>query len=78
MKELNNKIETFLIQKTELDCGNSLQNYPTLDKFEEFQIGYKIHGWTKESLTGNNERDFKENWYVLCSNCCEDPFSLIF
>ncbi|WP_337085164.1 hypothetical protein [Elizabethkingia anophelis] len=78
MKQLNTKIETFLIQKTELDCGNLPQNYPTVDKFEEFQIGYKIHGWTKENLTGTNEEDFKESWYVLCSNYCDDPFFVDF
>lgn len=78
MKQLHSKIQNFLIQKTELNAGNLPQIYPTIEEFEEFQIGYKIHGWTKESLTGNNEGDFKESWYVICSNYCDDPFFVDF
>ena len=78
MKQLHTKIEDFLIQKTELNAGNLPQNYPTVEEFEEFQMGYKIHGWTKEILTGNNEGDFKESWYVICSNYCDDPFFVDF
>lgn len=48
--------------------------YPTLNSFEDFQIGYKIHGRTGESITGNEKGHFKQEWYVICSGYADDPF----
>ena len=53
-------------------------NYPKIDEFEEFQAGYRYNAITEEDLTGNNEGDFRENWYVVCSNYFDDPFFVDF
>ncbi len=78
MNKLHNKIVTFLIQKTKLEAGCLPQNYPAVNKLIEFQVGYKIHGSSGESLTGNNIGDFKESWCVICSNYFDDPFFIDF
>jgi hypothetical protein len=78
MKLLPDIIKKFIVQKIELENCILPQFYPTLDSFEEFQIGYKVHGLTGENLTGEKDGNFKGNWYVICSNYSNDPFFVDF
>lgn len=48
-------------------------NYPIIDKFNDFQAGYRFNANTLENLTGQNG-EFHENWFVICSNYFDDPF----
>ena len=35
------------------------------EKFENFQIGYRIHGYTGEDLTGTADGDWQPGWYAV-------------
>jgi len=71
--ELPYVIKNFIIEKTEMTNACLPWNYPSLDKFNEFQAGYRYNAITFESLTGKNG-GFDENWFVICSNYFDDPF----
>jgi hypothetical protein len=53
-------------------------HYPTVETFEQFQAGYRYNGITLESLVGNEQGNFKENWYVICTNYFNDPIYVDF
>ena len=72
------KIEEFIKQRIEFEVYRLPQFYPDLKSFDNFQIGYKVHGLTGENLTGKKEGDFKESWFVICSNYSDDPFIVDF
>ncbi len=72
--DIPNKVKEFIAKKIELENFCLPHFYPEINKFEDFQIGYKVHGNTGEKITGENEGDFKESWYVICSGYSNDPF----
>lgn len=72
--EIPNEIKEFITKRIELDNFCLPHFYPEINNFNDFQIGYKIHGKTGEKITGENEGDFRENWYVICSGYSNDPF----
>lgn len=71
--ELPQKIRNFIEEKTELTNMALPWNYPSVDKFDDFQAGYRFNANTLENLTGQKE-GFDENWFVVCSNYFDDPF----
>jgi hypothetical protein len=72
--ELPHGIKHFIEKQITLVCLFLPQNYPAVETFEKFQEGYKYNGATGEILNGTKPGDFKENWYVICSNDYNDPF----
>lgn len=76
--EIPEKIKEFIERRIEFEAFSLPQFYPESKSVETFQTGYKIHGLTGESLTGEKEGDFKESWYVICSNYSSDPFIVDF
>lgn len=72
--EIPNEIKAFIAKKIELENFCLPHYYPDLNNFNDFQIGYKIHGKTGEKVSGENEGDFRESWYVICSGYANDPF----
>lgn len=73
MMELPQKIKNFIEEKIELENMSLPWNYPSADKFNDFQAGYRFDAQTNENLTGQ-KGEFKENWFVVCSNYFSDPF----
>jgi len=71
---LPKEIKDFIQKKIELENFCLPHFYPEIGTFDDFQIGYKIHGNTGEKITGENKGDFRENWYVICSGYANDPF----
>ena len=72
--ELHPEIKKFIEKKIEPDNLYLPHNYPEVSTFREFQQGYKYIEDTGETLTGTKSSDFKESWYVICSNEMSDPF----
>lgn len=72
------KIKHFIEKQIVLGATCLPQNYPSADSLEDFQAGYKHNAITGEKLTGDGESDFKENWYVICTNRFDDPFFVDF
>ncbi|MBB5622054.1 hypothetical protein HDE69_003119 [Pedobacter cryoconitis] len=72
--ELHPELKKFIEKKIEPDNLYLPQNYPEVKTFEKFQQGYKYIEGTGEILTGTKPSDFKESWYVICSNDMNDPF----
>lgn len=72
--ELPQKIKNFIKEKIEMSNMALPWNYPDIDKFNDFQAGYRYNANTKENLTGQKEGAFHENWFVICSNYFNDPF----
>lgn len=72
--EIPNEIKEFVAKKVELENFCLPHFYPEINNLKDFQIGYKIHGNTGEKITGENEGDFRESWYVICSGYSNDPF----
>jgi hypothetical protein len=71
---MNQKIAHFINQKIKFDEIYCLPHfYPELDRFDEFQAGYKYNG-----ITGEESKTFNENCYVICSNYFKDPFFVDF
>lgn len=71
--ELPQKIRSFIEERTEITTMALPWNYPSIDKFDDFQAGYRFDAATLENLTGQ-EGGFHENWFVVCSNYFDDPF----
>lgn len=75
MNDIPDKIIDFLESKIEFeDIYDLPQFYPKISELTEFQYGYRFNPISKESLIGNKEGDWKEEWYVICSNYFNDPF----
>lgn len=72
--ELHQEIKHFIEKQIELACLFLPQHYPAVETLDKFQEGYKYNGVTGEILTGTKPGEFKENWYVICSNDYNDPF----
>lgn len=72
--KLPEEISTFISRKIELENYCLPHFYPEPDNIEKFQEGYKFNSITGEDFTGENEGDFKKNWYVICSDYANDPF----
>lgn len=72
--KLHPELKKFIEEKIEPDSPYLPQNYPEVKTFEKFQQGYKYIKDTSEILTGTKPSDFKESWYVICSNDMDDPF----
>ncbi|RAJ24574.1 hypothetical protein [Pedobacter cryoconitis] len=72
--ELHSEIRKFIEKKIVADNPYLPQNYPEVSTFEKFQAGYRFNGITGEIYTGAKPADFKESWYVICSNAMDDPF----
>ncbi|MEN7547206.1 hypothetical protein AAG747_04760 [Rapidithrix thailandica] len=68
------KIKEFIEKRIELENFCLPHFYPEIDSFEAFQVGYKIHGNTGEKITGEDQGDFRESWFVICSGYSNDPF----
>ena len=71
--ELPQQIENFIEEQIEMDNMTLPWNYPTIEKFDEFQAGYRYNSITKEDLT-EKQGEFHRNWFVICSNYFDDPF----
>ncbi len=71
--ELPQKIRDFIEEKTEMTNMALPWNYPSIDKFNDFQAGYRFNSITLENLTGL-KGEFDKNWFVICSNYFDDPF----
>ncbi len=71
--ELPQKIRNFIEERTEMTNMALPWNYPSIDKFDDFQAGYRFNANTLENLTGQ-KGEFDENWFVVCSNYFDDPF----
>jgi len=71
--KLPQKIRNFIEEKTEMTNMTLPWNYPSIDKFNDFQAGYRFNAKTLENLTGQ-KGEFDENWFVICSNYFDDPF----
>jgi len=71
--ELPREIIDFIEEKTEMENTALPWNYPSIDKFNDFQAGYRYNAITLESLIGG-KGGFDENWFVICSNYFDDPF----
>jgi hypothetical protein len=71
--ELPQKIRNFIEERTEMTNMALPWNYPSIDKFDYFQAGYRFNANTLENLTGQ-KGEFDENWFVVCSNYFDDPF----
>jgi len=77
--KIPNSVKDFIEQKIEiLEISTLPQFYPKLESFENFQLGYKVNAKTGEKLTGGKDGNFRENWYVVCSNYYNDPFFVDF
>jgi hypothetical protein len=50
------------------------QQYPDVNNFNAFQVGYRFHGNTAASLVSEQPGAFQPGWYVICSNYFGDPF----
>ncbi|AMP97234.1 hypothetical protein AY601_0265 [Pedobacter cryoconitis] len=72
--ELHPEIKNFIEKRIMPDNLYLPQNYPEVKTFEEFQDGYRFNGTTGEIYTGTKPAEFRENWYVICSNEMNDPF----
>ncbi|MET4142726.1 SMI1/KNR4 family protein [Pedobacter sp. UYP1] len=72
--ELHPEIKKFIERKIMPDSVYLPQNYPEVKTFEKFQDGYRFNGTTGETYTGIKPAEFRENWYVICSNEMNDPF----
>jgi len=72
--DIPNEVKEFITKKIKLKNFCLPHFYPEINKFDDFQIGYKVHGNTGEKITGENQGDFKENWIVICSGYSNDPF----
>lgn len=68
------QIKEFLTKRIELENFCLPHFYPSINSFEDFQIGYKTNGNTDEKITGEKEGDFRENWFVICCGYSNDPF----
>lgn len=71
--ELPHQIRNFIEEKTEMANMALPLNYPSIDKFNDFQAGYRFNANTLENLTGQ-KGEFDRNWFVICSNYFSDPF----
>ncbi|AZC20262.1 hypothetical protein [Pseudomonas sp. CMR5c] len=49
-------------------------SYPTLGEWARFQIGYRSHGLTGESLVASTCGAWQPGWYVIARNYFDDPF----
>jgi len=78
MSQIQHKVKAFLDVGTVLETLILPQNYPDVNQLEAFQLGYKTDGRTGKSITGDKATDFKESWYVLCTNYFDDPFFVDF
>lgn len=72
--EIPSEIKKFITKKIKLENFCLPHFYPNISNFSDFQIGYKVHGNTGEKITGENDGDFKESWYVICSGYSNNPF----
>lgn len=72
--ELHPEIKKFIEKKIMPDNSYLPQNYPAVKTFDKFQDGYRFNGTTGEIYTGTKPAEFRENWYVICSNEMNDPF----
>jgi len=72
--KLPQKLQEFINKKIVLENYCLPHFYPKKNLFEDFQIGYKINGNNNEKITGEDEGDFRENWFVICSSYTNDPF----
>ncbi|TYR35792.1 SMI1/KNR4 family protein [Sphingobacterium phlebotomi] len=71
--ELPQKIRNFIEEKTAMTNMALSWNYPSIDKFNDFQAGYRFNANTLKSLTGQ-KGEFDKNWFVICTNYFDDPF----
>ncbi len=78
---MNSELESCPEIKDFLDKGIEFENifdlpqfYPKKGELDEFQYGYRYNPIEKESLIGDKEGDWKGNWFVICTNDCDDPF----
>ena len=67
-------IEKFIQKEIEFESYLLPNFYPKVEVFLDFQAGYKEHGNTAETITGEKKGDFKESWFVICSGYARDPF----
>ena len=70
---LPSQISEFIKGRIEMSNMTLPWNYPNIDKFNDFQAGYRFNANTLENLTGQ-DGGFHENWFVVCSNYFADPF----
>jgi len=68
------QIKEFIQKEILLENFCLPQFYPEEGKLLDFQVGYKTNANTGEKITGEQEGDFKESWFVICSNYASDPF----
>lgn len=71
--KLPQKIRQFIEEKNIMTAMVLPWNYPSIDKFDDFQAGYRHNANTHENLIGQKGQ-FNENWFVVCSNYFNDPF----
>lgn len=64
-------IEDFISQAMMMDDMMLPHCYPSVERFNAFQTGYKIDG-------DNTQNGFKSSWWVICSNAFDDPFFVDF
>ncbi len=48
--------------------------YPLIQQLESFQIGFRQHGLSGESLISSSEGDWQPSWYAIARNQFDDPF----
>jgi hypothetical protein len=70
---MNQKVTDFINQKITIEELCLPHFYPTVDRFDKFQAGYKYN-----AITGEKSKVFNENWFVICFNYSSDPFFVDF
>ena len=48
--------------------------YADPDCFDEFQVGFRVHGVSGQSLVSDSDGGWRSGWYVLALNELDDPF----
>jgi hypothetical protein len=47
--------------------------YPEIARFDDFQVGFRTHGRTGESLVSDTHGEWRAEWYVIALTGSDDP-----
>ncbi len=74
LKNLPNELINFIKNPIVFEQMELPWNYPAIDHFEDFQVGYRVCEGIDENITGRNDGAWHPEGYVICSNYFNDPF----